>query len=117
MICLSERKISIHQNKGLIQLPEISKSSELLIEQYSFVIGQKQEENKTTIARQGHILLEITPNKQQALGQIGQLFQIIQIPIINIKNTLWGYFVRQYQEIQQTNTRYLKQTQSLYQQN
>ncbi|CAD8159363.1 unnamed protein product [Paramecium pentaurelia] len=92
MICLSERKISIHQNKGLVQLPEISKSSELLIEQQSIVIYKNQQENKTLISRQGYLLYKITLNKLEGLGQNRQLFQIIQIASINIKNTLWRYF-------------------------
>ncbi|CAD8078387.1 unnamed protein product [Paramecium sonneborni] len=117
MICLSERKLSIHQNKGLIQLPEISKSQELLIEQWGVVIWQIQEINKIIITRERFLLFKIAINQLEDLRKNRQLFHIIEISSTNLKNTLWGYFIRQYQQIQQAKLRYPKQTQSLYQQN
>ncbi|CAD8073784.1 unnamed protein product [Paramecium primaurelia] len=100
MICLSERKISIHQNKGLVQLPEISKSSELL--KLNNRALQSTQTKKKTIPQspdKDTYYIKLPQINQKAQDKTDNFFKLSKSQVQTqkmqyyyLQQTLWRYF-------------------------
>ncbi|CAD8066072.1 unnamed protein product [Paramecium primaurelia] len=122
MICLSERKISIHQNKGLIQLPEISKSQELLkLNNRALQSSKVKKQTKPQSPNQDIYYLKLPAINKKALDQTDNFFKLSKSQV-QTQKILQGdtsldnisKYNKKLQDIQNKHNHYINKIEELY---
>ncbi|CAK82380.1 unnamed protein product (macronuclear) [Paramecium tetraurelia] len=122
MICLSERKISIHQNKGLIQLPEISKSSELLrLNNIALQSGKNKKKTKPQSPDKDTYYLKLPQINKKPQDKSDNFFKLSKSQL-QTQKILYGdtsldnikKYNKQIQDIQNKHNHYINKIEELY---
>ncbi|CAD8077717.1 unnamed protein product [Paramecium sonneborni] len=129
MICLSERKISIHQNKGLIQLPEISKSQELLrLNNKALQSGKTKKQTKQQSPDRDIYYLKLPSINQKAQEKTDNCFKLSKSQVQTQKMQQFTYkrlygdsssdniskYHRQIEDIEIKHNHYINKIEELY---